>query len=63
MAVLAIAVQMPIAHAFCFGSGNAALTRASEVTLTVAAATPWTAARDVQDVERAGQAAGDRGQP
>ncbi len=43
MAVLAIAVQMPIAHAFTFASGNAALTSASEVTLTVAAATPWTA--------------------
>jgi hypothetical protein len=42
MAVLAIAVQIPIAQAFTFGSGNAALTRASEVTLTVAAATPWT---------------------
>src|SRR5262249_7130938 len=41
-AVLAIAVQMPIAHPFNFGSGNAALTSASEVTLTVAAATPWT---------------------
>ena len=43
MAVLAIAVQMPIAQLFNFGSGNAALTSASEVTLTVAAATPWTA--------------------
>src|SRR5262249_51616140 len=38
-AVLAIAVQMPIAHPFNFGSGNAALTSASDVTLTVAAAT------------------------
>ena len=43
MAVLATAVQMPIAQLFNFGSGNAALTSASEVTLTVAAATPWTA--------------------
>jgi hypothetical protein len=43
MAVLAIAVQMPIAQLFDFGSGNAALTSASDVTLTVAAATPWTA--------------------
>jgi hypothetical protein len=43
MAVLASAVQIPIAQAFDFGSGNAALTRASEVTLAVAAATPWTA--------------------
>src|SRR4029079_17470395 len=43
MAVLAIAVQMPMAQLFNFGSGNAALTSASEVTLTVAAATPWTA--------------------
>ncbi len=43
MAVDAIAVQMPIAQAFSFGSGNAADTRASEVTLTVAAAMPWIA--------------------
>ena len=42
MAVLAIAVQIPIAQGFNFGSGNAALTSASEVTFTVAAATPWT---------------------
>jgi len=42
-AVEAIAVQMPIAHAFCFGSAKAALTSASDVTLTVAAATPCTA--------------------
>src|SRR4029077_4104404 len=42
MAVVAIAVQIPIAQAFNFGSGNAALTSASEVTLTAAAATPWT---------------------
>jgi hypothetical protein len=41
VAVLAIAVQMPIARAFCFGSGNAALTSANDVTLTVAAAMPW----------------------
>jgi hypothetical protein len=39
---LAIAVQMPFACAFCLGSGNAALTRASEVTVTVAAAAPCT---------------------
>ena len=43
MAVLAIAVQMPMAQAFCFASGKAALTSASEVTLTVAAAMPWIA--------------------
>ena len=43
MAVLAIAVQMPIAQLFNFGSGNAELTSASDVTLTVAAATPWAA--------------------
>ena len=42
IAVLAIAVQMPIARAFCFGSGNAALTSASDVTFTVAAAIPCT---------------------
>ena len=42
-AVDAIAVQMPIAQAFSFGSGNAEETRASDVTFTVAAATPWTA--------------------
>ena len=53
MAVLAIAVQMPIAQLFNFGSGNAALTSASDVTLTAAAATPWTA--------RAKLSASDRG--
>ena len=42
VAVLAIAVQIPIARAFCFGSGNAALTSANDVTLTVAAAIPCT---------------------
>ena len=41
-AVLAIAVHTPIARAFCLGSGNAALTSASDVTLTIAAATPCT---------------------
>ena len=39
---LAIAVQMPIARAFALGSGNAALTSASEVTLAAAAAIPCT---------------------
>ena len=57
---LAIAVQMPIARAFCFGSGNAALTSASDVTLTVAAATPCTPRATIQDVERRRQAARDR---
>ena len=33
-------VQMPMALALAFGSGNAALTSASEATLTVAAPTP-----------------------
>ena len=37
----AIAAQMPIARAFAAGSGNAALTSASDVTFTVAAAAPW----------------------
>ena len=36
----AIPVQIPIALALAFGSGKAALTRANEVTLTVAAPTP-----------------------
>ena len=40
---LAIAVQSPIARAFCLGSGKAALTSASDVTLAVAAAIPCTA--------------------
>ncbi len=39
---LAIAVQSPIARAFCLGSGKAALTSASDVTLAVAAAMPCT---------------------
>src|SRR5262249_58668823 len=43
MPVFARALQIPIAQAFNFGSGKAALTSASEVTLTVAAATPWIA--------------------
>ncbi len=33
-------VQMPMARALRFGSGNAALTRASDATFTVAAPTP-----------------------
>src|SRR4249919_3598296 len=37
----AIPVQMPMARALRPGSGNAALTRASEATLTAAAPTPW----------------------
>ncbi|EPQ46800.1 hypothetical protein I551_2368 [Mycobacterium ulcerans str. Harvey] len=40
MPTLATAVQIPIARAFSFGLGNAALTSASEVTLTVAAPKP-----------------------
>src|SRR4029077_4926992 len=43
MAVLAIAVQMPMAQLFNFGSGKAALSRARDDTFTVAAATPWIA--------------------
>jgi hypothetical protein len=37
----AIAAQMPMARAFAAGWGNAALTSASDVTFTVAAAAPW----------------------
>jgi hypothetical protein len=45
MAVLATAVQMPIAQLFNFGSGKAALTSASDVTLTAAAQPPGPRAR------------------
>lgn len=38
--MLAMAVQIPMARAFSFASGKAALTRASEVTLTAAAPRP-----------------------
>ncbi len=43
VAVFAIVVQMPIARALSLGSGNAALTRARDVAVTAAAATPWIA--------------------
>ena len=62
IAVEAIAVQMPIAQAFCFGSGNAAETSASEVTLTVAAATPWIARAALRTSSEPREAAGDRGE-
>ena len=39
----AMPVQMPIALALAFGSGKAALTSASDATLTMAAPTPWRA--------------------
>ncbi len=44
----AMAVHRPIAFAFAFGSGNAALTRASEATLTMAGADALQTAPDVQ---------------
>ena len=42
MATLAMAVHRPMALALAFGSGKAALTRASDVTLATAAPAPCT---------------------
>ena len=39
--IAAIPVQIPIALAFALGSVNAALTKASDATFTIAAPMPW----------------------